>query len=122
MTLASPRPYVRSMDVPILKMTHRWECPACGRQHVTHETRPHTPMHECSRLNWAMAPFVAVTGRELAKHSARLRVVEREDYVGKEVVTTDGRGRPVMAVVTDHADGSNDCHIFAPLATGFPQA
>jgi hypothetical protein len=44
-----------------------------------------------------------------------VEAVEREDYVGKEVVTTDGEGRPVMAVETTRDDG-NDVAVFAPCA------
>jgi hypothetical protein len=103
--------------VPLLDATKRWECPSCGLQHVTREARPHTPMHDCRALAGLLAPFVAVTGAELNRHQQRLVVVDREDYVGNEIVRTDGNGRPVMAVRTERADGSNDCHVFAPTAT-----
>lgn len=42
-------------------------------------------------------------------------IVERGDYIGSELVQTDGNGRPVMAVVTERADGQ-DCTVFAPTA------
>jgi len=42
--------------------------------------------------------------------------VEREDYVGRELVQTDGNGRPVMAVQTIRDDGM-DCAVLAPCAT-----
>jgi hypothetical protein len=41
--------------------------------------------------------------------------VEREDYVGKEIVRVDANGRPIMAVKTIRNDGE-DCHVFAPTA------
>jgi hypothetical protein len=41
---------------------------------------------------------------------------DREDYVGREQVQTDGEGRPVMAVVTTRDDGQ-DCTVYAPAAT-----
>jgi len=44
-----------------------------------------------------------------------LDVVERQDYVGREMVQTDEGGRPVMAVVTTRDDGQ-DCTIYAPTA------
>jgi hypothetical protein len=47
---------------------------------------------------------------------AEHRTVEREDWVGGELVQTDEDGRPVMAVVTVRDDGQ-DCTIFAPTAT-----
>jgi hypothetical protein len=46
----------------------------------------------------------------------KVEAVEREDYVGKEMVQTDGDGRPVMAVVTTRDDG-NDVAVLAPCAT-----
>lgn len=94
----------------------RWQCPSCDRQHVTREARPHTPMHTCSALNGLATPFVEVRGDALAKHSVRHVVVEREDYVGNELVQTDNTGRPVMALRTERADGSNDARVFAPTA------
>lgn len=53
---------------------------------------------------------------------ARSRVVlrEREDYVNGErvqlIAVEDGKPRPIMSAVTEHADGSNDAVIFAPAA------
>jgi len=49
--------------------------------------------------------------------ACKVEAVERGDYVGKELVQTDGRGRPVMAVVTTRDDGQ-DCTVFAPTAQG----
>ena len=43
--------------------------------------------------------------------------VERADYIGRERgVRHDNRGRAVMAVRTERADGSNDTAVFAPTA------
>jgi len=47
---------------------------------------------------------------------ARVTAVEREDYVGDETVQTGAGGRPVMAVITEYEDGSNDTTVYAPLA------
>ena len=105
------------MSVVILQAPEKhWECPSCGIQHVTNEARPHTPMHNCGALNGLVAPYVEVLGSELKKNSVRHRLQEREDYVGKEIVRTDATGRPFVAVYTDRADGSNDCHAFAGTA------
>jgi hypothetical protein len=41
---------------------------------------------------------------------------DREDYVGGELVQTDGEGKPLMAVVTTRDDGE-DCAVYAPCAT-----
>jgi hypothetical protein len=90
---------------------HHWSCPNCTATHVTHETKPHTPFHPCRGLKGLQAPFVA-DGLK-----AKVEAVERGDWVGREVVTTDGEGRPVMAVVTTRDEGT-DCAVFAPMARG----
>jgi len=64
------------------------------------------------------APFVEVpAGRDgLGRYAARHELVERGDYVGDETGVAFLDGRPVMAVRTDRADGSNDATVFAPTA------
>lgn len=104
------------MNIPILNPEHRWGCPSCGGMHVTHEARPHVPMHPCPALNGLTAPFAEITGTELDLRTVRHRAVDREDYVGNELVQTDNTGRPVMAVVTERSDGSNDTTVYAPTA------
>jgi hypothetical protein len=42
--------------------------------------------------------------------------VEREDYIGTQEVPVDANGRPVMSVITERPDGSNDTIAFAPTA------
>lgn len=105
------------MAVPILAPERRWQCPSCDRQLVTHDNETKPRLHPCRGLRGILAPFVEVDGLELRKHSTRHVVNEREDYVGAELVRTDAEGRPVMSVVTERADGSNDCHVFVPTAT-----
>ena len=57
------------------------------------------------------------TGDSLAAELTRF-LREREDYVGKEQEQLDPeRGRPVMSIVTERGDGSNDVMVFAPAAT-----
>ncbi len=53
-----------------------------------------------------------------AERSDRCKVEarDREDYVGHELVQTDGEGRPVMSVVTTRDDGQ-DCAVYAPCAS-----
>jgi hypothetical protein len=54
----------------------------------------------------------------LTPGSVRHVPVVREDYAGAEQgLVTDDDGRIISAVRTERADGSNDCHAFAPLAT-----
>ena len=107
------------MAVHLLNAQRNWACPSCSLQHITVEARPHTPMHPCSAMNGLLAPFVEVTSRsnELDTSKVRLVRVDREDYVGDEVIRTDGEGRPAMAVRTERADGSYDTHAFAATAT-----
>jgi hypothetical protein len=91
--------------VPLLTPERRWECPNCTDTDVTHEPRPHTRFHACRGLRGLTAPFVpAGTARD------------REDYVGGDMVQTDGDGRPVMSVVTTRDDGQ-DVAVLAPCAT-----
>jgi hypothetical protein len=47
---------------------------------------------------------------------AKITIVEREDYVGREEVTLT-EGRPVMAAVVTREDGE-DRVVFAPTAVG----
>lgn len=100
------------MSVPILAVPERrWECPSCGLLDVTREARAHTRMHPCPALGGLTAPMVEAGSK--ARHVAQ----DRQDYVGKEQVQLDADGRPVMAVTTEHADGRQDCTVFAPTAS-----
>lgn len=101
------------MSAVLLDPTKQWACPSCGVETVTKQALPHVPMHQCAALNGLLAPFVPAD--ELA--SSRLVAVERDDYVGNQIVQTDDSGRPIMAVRTERADGSNDTLAFAPSAT-----
>lgn len=94
----------------LLAAEHRWSCPNCTQQHVTREQRPHTPFHQCAGLKGLTAPFVADGTR------CKVEAVEREDWVGKELVQADGEGRPVMSIVTTRETGQ-DCAVLAPCAT-----
>lgn len=107
--------------VPILKPPeHRWACPSCHALHVTREARPHTPLHPCRAHGGVMVPFVPARSNDgPPAGSVRHVLVERGDYVnGERGLRYDPDGRPVQAVITERADGSNDCHIFAGVAVG----
>jgi hypothetical protein len=93
----------------ILQVTRNWYCPNCVAVDQTSEAQPHTRFHTCPGLRNLTAPMIEVGVK--AKVEAR----EREDYVGKELVQTDGNGRPVMSVVTTREDGQ-DCMVMAPVA------
>lgn len=97
------------MNLPILNPEQRWQCPNCDATDVTHEAQPHTRFHNCRGLKGLTAPFVPAGTR------CKVEAVEREDYVGREIVTTDGEDRPIMAVETTRDDG-NDVAVFAPCA------
>lgn len=100
------------MSLPgvLLAVEHRWECPNCTATDVTHEPRPHSRFHSCRGLKGLTAPFVPAGTR------AKVEAQEREDYVGRELVSTDGEGRPVMSVITTR-DTGQDCTVYAPCAT-----
>lgn len=90
----------------------QWECPNCSFTDITHEAKPHTRFHACAGLKGISAPMVE------AGTKVKISAIEREDYVGTEKVQTNTEGRPVMAVITEREDGSNDVSVFAPTATG----
>ena len=95
------------MTPPILE--RRWYCPNC--QSAARTVDGKTPMHPCRGLAGLVTPLVPEGER------AEVVAVEREDYVGRELVQTDANGRPVMAVVTTRDDGQ-DCTVYAPTAQG----
>jgi len=88
----------------------RWECPNCDLTEVTHEATPHTRFHACRGLRGLTAPMVP------AGTKCKIEAHEREDYIGKEMVQTDGEDRPVMSVITTRDQGQ-DCTVYAPCAT-----
>lgn len=94
----------------LLAPERRWECPNCDFTDVTREAQPHSRFHPCRGLRGLTAPMVPAGTR--CKVEAR----DREDYVGSEMVQTDGEGRPVMSVVTTRDDGQ-DCTVYAPTAS-----
>lgn len=94
----------------LLVAEHHWTCPNCTATDVTYQQEPHTRFHACRGLRGLTAPMVP------AGTSCKVEAVEREDYVGRELVQTDAEGRPVMRVETTRDDG-NDVAVFAPCAT-----
>lgn len=87
----------------------RWVCPNCPVEAVTPGSTPNR-YHECPGLAGITAPMVP------AGSGSRVRSVIREDYVGREIVQYDWYGRPIMSVVTERPDGSNDVAVLAPTA------
>lgn len=88
----------------------RWICAnGCGVVDLTPAGTPNR-FHPCRVLRGITAPLVPENS------GARVRVIERQDYIGGEDVQRDGEGRPVMSVITERPDGSNDVIVMAPTA------
>lgn len=87
----------------------QWVCPNCLEGDTTPWDTPNR-FHNCRALAGITAPMVP------AGSGSRVRVVEREDYVGNSDVQYDGNGRPIMSIITDRPDGSNDCIALADTA------
>ena len=104
--------------IPILDPTRRWQCPSCGSQHVTKDSRPHMPMHLCRSHGGLDMPYVEVPRgqNELHRGQAYHRLVERGDMIRTDKGIPMVRGRAVMAVHTERSDG-HDTHVYAPVAT-----
>ena len=102
-------------NAAILNPEHRWECPNCTKQSVTRRADRHTQMHICAGQNGLMSPMVPAGTR------CKVSRVEREDYVGRELVRTDQDGRPAMGVAIER-DTGKDFTVFAPTATGGSRA
>lgn len=98
------------MSVPILNSKQQWECPNCDARLVVESALPHSPFHPCGGLKGIQAPLVP------AGTKCKVEAHEREDYVGKEVLTYDEDNRPIMAVEVTREEG-NDVVVFAPCAT-----
>lgn len=86
-----------------------WCCPNCDSSARTVDAR--IPHHPCAGLAGLMVPLIRKGER------AKVEAVEREDFIGSELVQVDGNGRPVMAAVVTRDDGQ-DCTVFAPTAQG----
>ena len=94
--------------VPLLASEQHWTCPNCPVQDVTRNGETNR-MHTCAGLAGLTAPLVPAGVR------AKVEAQVREDYVGRELVTLDDNGRPVMSVLTTRDDGT-DVAVFAPTA------
>ena len=100
------------MGVPIIQApVRRWDCAHCSTRSTTRVAGPHTEFHNCPGQHGLSMPMT------LEGSGSRTRLELRGDYVGDEMVRLDEAGRPVMAVYTDHPDGSYDCAVYAPTAT-----
>lgn len=98
------------MNIPELTREQRWECPNCTVTDVTFESQPHSRMHPCRGMAGLTVPMVPAGTR------CKVTAVEREDYIGHDMVQLDGNGRPIMATVVTRDDGE-DRAVYAPTAT-----
>lgn len=88
-----------------------WVCAnGCGASDRTPGSVPNR-FHTCPAIGGLTAPLVPEGSR------ARVRAVEREDYVAGQLPQYDNAGRPMQSVITEHPDGSNDVVVLAPTAT-----
>lgn len=100
------------MTAVLLQAEHRWECPNCPLQDVTHAAGPHSRYHACKGLQGLSVPMVPAGTR------CKIVAVEREEWIGAEDVQyAPQTGRPVAMAVTVRDDGQ-DCTVFAPCARG----
>lgn len=89
-------------------MIQIWSCPRCTESARTVDSK--LPMHRCVGMAGLLVPLT----REGEKTNQV--AVDREDYVDNELVACDANGRVVMAVRTEHKDGSVDTNVYAPTA------
>jgi len=90
-----------------------WYCPECGKTDQTKDDGTGTRYHTCPKMRMLSVPMV------LAGVKARLVLKEPEGYVSGKIQQRDPeRGRPIMSLITERADGSNDTIVYAPTATG----
>lgn len=94
----------------LLDSTTRWCCPNCPVTDLTAGAVANR-YHQCAGLGGVLAPLVP------DGIACKVEKVEREDYIGKELVQYDASGRPIMAVITTRDDGT-DCIVLAPTAQG----
>lgn len=100
----------------ILNAEQRWLCPNCTQCALTRGPGPETPWHACKGLKGLSAPLIPDGS------GARVFTREREDYIGTDVVQLDGEKRPVMSIITERPDGSNDTAVMAPVASASVRA
>lgn len=98
----------------ILNSTVVWVCPNCDARMSTEGVPAKPILHPCRGTRLLLVPMI----REGT--AAKVETVEREDYVGDELVQTDAEGRPVMNVTVTRDQGE-DLVVFAPTARIDPE-
>lgn len=88
-------------------------CPNCDvRERYAGIAPPGTSVgrfHACRGLKGLIGPL------HPEGTACKVERIDRDDYVGQELVQHDGDGRPTMSVVTTRDDGM-DCIVLAPTA------
>lgn len=97
--------------VPILSVRREWWCPHCTQMSVTERADMHVEFHHCRGMAGLWAPMFQRGER------GHLEPVERQDYVGKDKVTTDARGRAYQAIDKVDAFG-NQTGLFVLAPSG----
>jgi hypothetical protein len=95
--------------IPTLRVERRWVCPACFTTDLTLRADVHTQFHRCPGLGGIEAPMVEEGTR------CKIERLDREDYVGGDLVQRGPDGRPLFAVRVTRDDGT-DMAVFAPTA------
>ena len=95
----------------VLDVATDWNCPNCDYVRRTPVAGKHEVIHRCVGLHGLIAPMVRVGTK------CKIEIRVREDYVGRDRVQCDDRGRPIMSIITVRDDGQ-DCRVLAPVAGG----
>lgn len=100
-------------QIPLLKPQYEdLHCPNCGYAERLPEPLPpgSSRFHNCVKLHNLSAPLVPV------KADCKVEAVNRDDYLGDEIVNMGDDGKAYMAIETTHADGHTDRAVNAGLA------
>jgi hypothetical protein len=101
-------------DIPLLlPPVDDWFCPnGCNVAERTLGLPPNASrFHTCQRLHGLTAPLVR------RGTACKVEAIEREDYLGSEVVDHGDDGKAYMSVMTTRDDGT-DLAVIAPVARG----
>ena len=97
------------LDAPI----RWWRCPSCDVTSRTQRNDVHVQYHDCAAMNGLTMPLIETRDWD-DKPDGVQRAVEREDYVGDEILNP--LAGTTMAVRTERADGSWDQTVYAATA------
>ena len=104
--------YDHRMMRPILDSTRMWECPGCGHRKQTTNPKTVSVTHPCPEHGGVSVPLQLADRHGIIGEVHDIALVEREDYIGDEVVPHGG----TMAVHARRPDGSHDTIMFVGTA------